>query len=311
MRKIYSEDAIEKSKKKRTIITAIIIAILIPSTILIGFFASHRNYMIVSVLILLYVMLPFFLVYEKRKPRAREVIMIAVLSALTAFGSIISASILPVQIGTAMCIISGISFGPEAGFLVGALGRFVCNFFQGQGPWTPWQMFCWGILGFLAGLIFNKMDLENPQERTFKMVMGPLICVMASCVLAYVSFLIFPNGDESFFGWRLYIFGAVGFVVGLLLQRKRLPIDDITLTVYTFFSVFIFYGGIINICALVTGNMVPGGNELNWTAMKALYISGVPFDAIHAFKAAVFMLFFGEKMIRKFERIKIKYGFYR
>ena len=123
MRKIYSEDAIEKSKKKRTIITAIIIAILIPSTILIGFFASHRNYMIVSVLILLYVMLPFFLVYEKRKPRAREVIMIAVLSALTAFGSIISASILPVQIGTAMCIISGISFGPEAGFLVGALGR--------------------------------------------------------------------------------------------------------------------------------------------------------------------------------------------
>ncbi|MBR5337437.1 MAG: ECF transporter S component [Lachnospiraceae bacterium] len=311
MRRSFDLEAYEKAGKKRTLIIAFIVILLIPATIAIGVVAGQRGYMIVSTLILFYVMVPFFLVYERRKPKAREIVMIAVLSALAAFGSLISASVMPFQMGTAMVIISGISFGPEAGFLVGALGRFVVNFFQGQGPWTPWQMFCWGLLGFLAGLVFNKIDAEKVAERNFKVIMGPVLCVCASVVVAYISFLLFPNGEETFFGWRLYIFGAVGLLIGVLLQHKRLPVDDITLTAYTFFSVFILYGGIINVCALVTGSMYPGGYELNWDMMKALYISGVPFDAIHAVKASVFIFFFGEKMIRKFERIKIKYGFYR
>ena len=311
MRRSFNLEEYERAGKKRTLLIAVIILLIIPITIAISVIAGQQGYMIVSTLILIYVMVPFFLVYERRKPKAREIVMIAVLSALSAFGSLISASILPIQMGTAMVIISGISFGPEAGFLVGALGRFVVNFFQGQGPWTPWQMFCWGILGFLAGLVFNKVDAEKVSERNFKVIMGPVICVCVSVLVAYISFLLFPNGEETFFGWRLYIFGAVGMLVGVLLQHKRLPIDDITLTAYTFFSVFIIYGGIINVCALITGSMYPGGYELNWDMMKALYISGVPFDIIHAVKASVFIFFFGDKMIRKFERIKIKYGFYR
>lgn len=311
MRKPYSVDAEKNAKRKRLIISAIIIFLLIPATILVGYLIGDRKYMVVSTLILIYIMAPFFLVYERRKPKAREIIMIAVLSALTAFGSLVSASILPIQMGTAMVIISGISFGPEAGFLVGALGRFVTNFFQGQGPWTPWQMFCWGLLGFLAGLIFHKIDVEKAQERNFKVILGPVLCVLAAEIVAYVSFLLLPMGDDTFFGWRLYVFGIVGLVVGVALQHKRLPVDDITLTAYTFFTVFIIYGGIMNVCALCSGAMIPGGNEISWDAMKALYISGVPFDAMHALKASVFMFFFGEKMIRKFERIKIKYGFYR
>ncbi len=57
----------------------------------------------------------------------------------------------PLHAGTAMVVISGIALGPETGFFVGALARFVCNFFSGQGPWTPWQMFSWGLMGYLAG----------------------------------------------------------------------------------------------------------------------------------------------------------------
>lgn len=311
MRRSFNLEEYERAGRKRTLISAAIIFLIIPLTIIISVAAGQTGYMVVSTLILFYVMVPFFLVYERRKPKAREIVMIATLAAMSAFGSLISASILPIQMGTAMVIISGISFGPEAGFLVGALGRFVVNFFQGQGPWTPWQMVCWGLLGFLAGLAFNRVNIEKAAERNFKVIVGPVLCVCAAGLAAYVSFLIFPAGDDTFFGWRLYIFGAAGLIIGALLQRKRLHVDDITLTAFTFFSVFIIYGGIMNVAAMITGSMYSGGYEVSWDSMKALYISGIPYDVIHAVKASVFIFFFGEKMIRKFERIRIKYGFYR
>ena len=56
--------------------------------------------------------------------------------------------------GTAVVIITGIALGPEAGVLTGALARFVCNFFMGQGIWTPWEMVAWAMLGGLAGVFF-------------------------------------------------------------------------------------------------------------------------------------------------------------
>ena len=52
-------------------------------------------------------------------------------------------------------MITGIAFGPQAGFLTGAIGAFASNFFFGQGPWTPWQMFAYGFAGFWAGLLFH------------------------------------------------------------------------------------------------------------------------------------------------------------
>ena len=47
-----------------------------------------------------------------RKPRAREVVMVALLSALTVVGNLMSVSILPIQAGTGMVIISGVAFDP-------------------------------------------------------------------------------------------------------------------------------------------------------------------------------------------------------
>ena len=56
----------------------------------------------------------------------------------------------------AFVIISAVCFGAESGFLVGALSMLVSNMLFGQGPWTPWQMFSMGIIGFLAGILFQK-----------------------------------------------------------------------------------------------------------------------------------------------------------
>ena len=99
--------------------------------------------------------------------------------------------------------------------------------------------------------------------------------------------------------------------MGVVLQRKRLPVDDITLTVFTFFATFIIYGGLMNIFTMISTASIPGSPEVSWDTLKIYYISGVPYDLAHAGAAAVFNLIFGEKIITKLERIKLKYGIYR
>lgn len=90
-----------------------------------------------------------------------------------------------------------------------------------------------------------------------------------------------------------------------------MEVDDITLTVFTLFATFINYGGLMNICAMVTAASIPGAGNVSWDTTKLMYHSGVPYDAAHAATAAIFNFFFSDKIIRKLERIKLKYGIYR
>jgi energy-coupling factor transport system substrate-specific component len=184
MRAKYDPKRHELALRKRTIVSALIIFILIPVTIFIGIkYLEDQRYMLIGLLILFYTMLPFFMIFEKRRVRTREIVMVAVMSALTAFGNLMCFMITPFQPGTAMVILSGISFGPEAGFIVGAIARFVVNFFAGHGPWTPWQMFCWGILGFLSGLIFNKANVDKVKSRSFQIIVGPVLSIIVSILI--------------------------------------------------------------------------------------------------------------------------------
>ena len=313
MRRGYDESQVIKAARKRTLLSAALIFIAIPLVIAVGAtLLNDRNYILVSLIILTLTMLPFFMVFERRKPKAREIVLIAVMCAITVCAHLICSVTIPLRAGTAIIIVCGIALGPEAGFLIGALGRFVLNFYAGQGPWSPWQMFCWGLLGFLAGLAFNRANLEKKKSRNFTVVMGPVICVIFAIVVAYLTYLLFPPSDgATFFGWRLYVFGAVGLLLGVLVQRKRLPVDDITLTLFTFFSTFILYGGLINIFTMLSAASIPGNSEISWDALKMYYISGVPYDLAHAAATSVFNFIFGEKLIKKLERIKLKYGIYR
>lgn len=309
-----------KAGRKRTITASILIFTLMPATIAVSTLCfSEARYMITSLLIILYTMVPFFMIFEKRKPKAREVVLIAMMTAIAAAAHLFFHVTVPIQIGTALVIISGVALGPEAGFMVGALARFVCNFYMGQGPWSPWQMFCWGLLGFLAGLTFNKVTVKNHYEglgkeekksRSFQIVMGPVICVLAGIILAYVTYILVPGKDTTFWGWRIYAFGAAGLLAGALLQRKRLPVDSLTLALFTFLTTVILYGGIMNMAAMFTSAGIPG-NDISFNTLRLLYISGLPYDLYHGAAAAICMFVIGNPMIEKLERIKIKYGIYR
>jgi len=124
---------------------------------------GDRKYYFISGLIIIETMLPFALVFEGRKPQARELVIIAVLCAMGVAGRGAFFMLPQFKPVVAIVIISGIAFGGEAGFIVGALTAFVSNMFFQQGPWTPWQMFAFGIIGFLAGVLFRKGILRRSR----------------------------------------------------------------------------------------------------------------------------------------------------
>lgn len=175
----------DSSFTKRTIISCFLILIAIPVTIAFGMlFLNDRKYYFISLLIIIYTLIPFFIVFEGRKPKPREIVVISVLCAIAVAGRAVFYMIPQFKPVVAIVIIAGIAFGAESGFLVGAVTGFVSNFFFGQGPWTPWQMFCFGIIGFLAGILFKKGMLKRNK--------------ISLCIFGGLSTLIIYGGIINF-----------------------------------------------------------------------------------------------------------------
>jgi len=119
-----------------------------------------RKYLLCSLIVVMAAMLPFFMMFEGRKPKAREIMVISVLAAIGVAGRAAFFMVPSFKPVAAIVILTGISFGGEAGFLVGSLTMLISNMFMGQGPWTPWQMFAFGMIGFLAGILYQKGILK-------------------------------------------------------------------------------------------------------------------------------------------------------
>lgn len=147
--------------KKTTAYDLILILFLIPGTLYLGTRLTGRWYYLTGTLMIVETMIPFFLAFESRKPRARELVTIAVMCALAVASRVVVVipNFKPI---TAIIMLTGIAFGAEAGFMTGAISAFASNFFFSQGPWTPWQMMAYGMGGFLAGMIFGKRKHQNP-----------------------------------------------------------------------------------------------------------------------------------------------------
>ena len=123
-------------------------------------FFHGRKYLICSLIVIVAAMLPFFMMFEGRKPKAREIMVISVLAAIGVAGRAAFFMVPSFKPVAAIVILTGVSFGGEAGVLVGCLIMMLSNMFMGQGPWTPWQMFSFGIIGFLAGILYQKGILK-------------------------------------------------------------------------------------------------------------------------------------------------------
>ena len=154
----------QRKLSKRTMAAMGMILLCIPLTICAGvMYLGNQHYNVTALLVLIECMVPFFLVFESRKPKARELVTIAVLCAIGVAGRSAFFMLPQFKPVLALVIISGVAFGGETGFLVGAVTMLVANLLFSQGPWTPWQMFSMGIIGFLAGVCFRKGLLRRSR----------------------------------------------------------------------------------------------------------------------------------------------------
>ena len=160
---------------KRTVVATVLILLLIPLTLWAGW-TLGRNYYLVSVLVLLECMAPFFLIFEGRRPQGRELVIIAALCALSVVGRAAFFMLPEFKPVLSVAILAGVAFGGETGFLVGALSMLLSNMLFAQGPWTPWQMFAMGIAGFLAGVLFRKGLLR--RSRTALAMFGAIAAIV-------------------------------------------------------------------------------------------------------------------------------------
>lgn len=103
----------------------------------------------------------FFAGYEAERPALRQIMPTLVLAALAAAGRVLFGPIPDFKPVSAIAIIAGVCLGARNGFMVGALAALTSNFFFGQGMWTPWQMYAWGMVGYVGGLLGNAGAFER------------------------------------------------------------------------------------------------------------------------------------------------------
>ncbi len=242
----YDVEAMQQAQSRRGKRWFFGLMLLLAVLLTASYLMQGRHYLLVSMLVLLAVIGSFIWNFEWKRPRAREVVLLALMTAFCVSMNELCAHTIPLHAGTAVVVLAGAGLGPQAGFLVGALSRLLCNFFDGQGPWTPWQMVTWGLLGFLAGCLFH---------------------------------------------------------------RKKRKAGIAWLVIYTFLSVFLLYGGVMNFAAMLLAHQSdPAGSAVSKEALLGFYMTGIPYDLSHAATASFCMLLLGDRLLQKLERIQIKFG---
>lgn len=164
----------------KKIIKYLCVFVVAPLIVLCGvFFFGDRKYAFISLVLSVVACIPFFISFEKGKNDARRIVIIAVMTALSVAGRFVFAPIPFFKPVTAIVIITAIYLGSEAGFITGSFSAVVSNFYFGQGPWTPFQMLAWGLIGFLAGLLAKRLV----ESKVLLIIYGALSGIVFSFIM--------------------------------------------------------------------------------------------------------------------------------
>lgn len=218
----------------------------IPAVIAAGVVLFHgRQYAWISLCVAILACLPFFLRFERKQEDQRVLMIIAVMVALSVIGRILFAPIPGFKPVTAMVIITALYFGSQAGFMTGALTAVISNFYFGQGPWTPFQMFVWGLIGLLAGLLSKPLLRSKILLAIAGALSGVLFSLLMDVWSAVWAAEMEGSGFLSSFGRRylaltlssapFMLIYAVSNVIFLLLLTR--PIGKILNRIKTKFGI--------------------------------------------------------------------------
>lgn len=191
--------------------------------------ADSTSWYIVAVALLLLSAVPFFARFERRAPTARELSLLAVLTALAVVSRAVFYLIPQVKPIAAVVIVAAVCLGPYSGYMVGAMAVLLSNFIFGQGIWTPFQMTALGLVGLLSGLVLNRKTSSPLKLAITGFVLTTVVyglVVDLSTVLMTVTqwnwqsvFAVYAAGIpfDLIFGASTAVFL---FIFGIPLQKK-------------------------------------------------------------------------------------------
>lgn len=185
----------------KTALRYLIPLLVIPALVMIGaFLFSAERYLIISLGVAVLSLLLFYTGIEEKKIGSRRMVLTAIFTALSVVGRFIPV-FKPV---TALTVIAAVYLGAESGFLVGSLSALISNIYFGQGPWTPFQMLAWGLIGLFAGYLSAPLK----KHRWALLCYGVLSGVFFSFVMDIWTVLWYNGG----FSLELYLAALVSAI---------------------------------------------------------------------------------------------------
>lgn len=165
-----------KNSSLRRLLRILIPALLIPLAVAASaLLPTGRQHLFFSFLVASLAVLLFIAGFERKEIGTRRMVLVSVMIALSVVGRFLP-FFKPV---TALTVIAAIALGGEAGFMVGAFSALLSNFYFGQGPWTPFQMLAWGLVGLFAGLLSGALR----KSRVLLLLFGVFSGVAFSAVM--------------------------------------------------------------------------------------------------------------------------------
>ncbi|MCM1273545.1 MAG: ECF transporter S component [Clostridium sp.] len=168
---------------------------------------GNRNHYVFGTLLIICGMLPIVCGFEKKKPSAREIVMISVMSALAVVSRMAFAIVPHFKPMAGIVMITGMAFGPTAGFLSGMISLLVSNFAFAQGPWTPWQMFAFGVGGFIAGLLYDKGIIGENKRLITALIGGIIVVLLVGPIMDTSTFFLADGTMGAVTPWAIYLSG--------------------------------------------------------------------------------------------------------
>ena len=197
---------------KRTILEAVSL-ISVPVALIVCLLSGIEYTAAVSTIIVALALIPFIIGLERDNLKPKNIMPIVVLAALAVAGRIIFYPFPNIKPVSAIVIIAGVIFGRRSGFITGMLAALVSNIYFGQGPWTLWQMYAWGLMGYVAGVLASHHILKG---RVSVMVYGALAPIGYGLILDSYYFFGFVGENNLAAAVLAYSLGLTASVAHAL-----------------------------------------------------------------------------------------------
>ena len=268
------------AKRRNTILTVISITgccLVLAAAALSG---ADRAFLYAAPVIVALIVVPFFVSFERDRPYAREIVLVAVMITLAVASRAAFFWIPQFKPIIAVIIIAGAAMGAQKGFVVGSMSAFVSNFLFGQGPWTIFQMVAWGLIGMFAGLLFYRDVAGN----------GTMINEVAAAENGSPGNDIndaYVNNDDP-----------QTAKAPATVQRKKIY----AMMLYGAVSCFVLHGAITDIWTVLSISDRPTLAEL-----MTVYSAGLIPDLVLAAATVIFIALGAQPMLKKISRVQMKY----